>query len=286
MSVFETNYRHLRKVLIFCFHLKKTAAEAHQMLSSTYGEACLSERTCSKWFQRFKSGDYDVEDRHPVEKRKFSKISNWRHYLLKTRAKRKKNCQNHWEWLNKPFVNALKPWEWFRSKEIGFRTSWSQEMLNGVSLLANSCFKDRIGRGFYIVLWPATKNGSTTKIPSAENHGECPDMPPRRRQNRIFTVPRLCSAFGRTSSVWCIMSCWNQVTGDPSNTRRSFSRNMKSSGKRALSTWVCSWIEGLASTNTCRSRLPKPSNVEPLWLGSCPTLVAPGKPWEGWWRAW
>ena len=46
-----------------------------------------------------------------VEKRKFTNISNWRHYLLKTRA------------------------------------SWSREMLNGASFLVNSCFKDRIGRG-------------------------------------------------------------------------------------------------------------------------------------------
>ena len=36
-------------------------------------------------------------------------------------------------------------------------------------------------------------------------------MPPRRRPDRIFTVPRLCSAFGEASSVWCIMSCWNRV---------------------------------------------------------------------------
>ena len=64
MSVFEPNFRHLREVLIFCFHLKKTAAKAHRMLSSTYGEATLSERTCREWFQRFKSGDFDIEDRH------------------------------------------------------------------------------------------------------------------------------------------------------------------------------------------------------------------------------
>ena len=38
--------------------------EAHGMLSSTYGEATLSERTCHEWFQRFKSGDFDVENRH------------------------------------------------------------------------------------------------------------------------------------------------------------------------------------------------------------------------------
>ena len=47
MSVFKQNSRHLRGVLIFCFHLKKTAAEAHQMLSTTYSEAALSEITCS-----------------------------------------------------------------------------------------------------------------------------------------------------------------------------------------------------------------------------------------------
>ena len=62
MSVFETNSRHLRKVLIFCFHIKKSAAEAHWNLTSTYGDAALSERMCRQWFQRFKSGDFDVKD--------------------------------------------------------------------------------------------------------------------------------------------------------------------------------------------------------------------------------
>ena len=41
------------------------------MLSSTYDEAALSERTCRKWFQRFKSGNFDVEDRHGSGKEKF-----------------------------------------------------------------------------------------------------------------------------------------------------------------------------------------------------------------------
>ena len=62
MSVYEPNSRHLREVLIFCFNVKKSAAEAHRMLSNTYGEAAISERTCREWFQRFKN-DFD-EDRH------------------------------------------------------------------------------------------------------------------------------------------------------------------------------------------------------------------------------
>ena len=45
------------------------------------------------------------------------------------------------------------------------------------------------------------KMSPTTIISSAENHGECPDMPSRRRSDRIFTVPRLFSAFVGTSSM-------------------------------------------------------------------------------------
>nr|QXJ78550.1 putative DD34D transposase [Kaburagia rhusicola] len=64
MSVFEPKSRHLREILFFFFNSKKSAAEAHRMLSDTYGEAVVSEKTCREWFQRFKNGDYDVEDRH------------------------------------------------------------------------------------------------------------------------------------------------------------------------------------------------------------------------------
>ena len=34
------------------------------MLSSTYGEAALSETTCRESFQRFKGGNFVVEDWH------------------------------------------------------------------------------------------------------------------------------------------------------------------------------------------------------------------------------
>ena len=70
MSVFETNSRHFLKVLIFYFYLKKTAVAVHLMLSSPFGEAVLSERTCHKWFQSFKNGNFDIEDRHGSGKEK------------------------------------------------------------------------------------------------------------------------------------------------------------------------------------------------------------------------
>ncbi|GFX75467.1 solute carrier family 23 member 1 [Trichonephila clavipes] len=66
MSAYEPNSRHLREVLIFCFNMKKSAAEAHRMLSNTYGEATIREKTRREWFQRFKNGDFDVEDQHGI----------------------------------------------------------------------------------------------------------------------------------------------------------------------------------------------------------------------------
>ena len=70
MSVYEPNSRHLREVLIFCFNMKKSAAEAHRMLSNTYDKAAISERTCREWFQRFKNGDFDDKDRHSSGRKK------------------------------------------------------------------------------------------------------------------------------------------------------------------------------------------------------------------------
>ncbi|GFU64433.1 hypothetical protein TNCV_3948001 [Trichonephila clavipes] len=46
--------------------MKKSAAEAHRMLSNTYGEAAIRERTCREWLQRFKKDDFDVEDQHGI----------------------------------------------------------------------------------------------------------------------------------------------------------------------------------------------------------------------------
>ena len=57
------NNRHLREVLIFFFHSKKTAAEAHRELRKVYGDAALRETTCRDWFPRFKDSDFDVDDR-------------------------------------------------------------------------------------------------------------------------------------------------------------------------------------------------------------------------------
>nr|CDS34152.1 Mariner Mos1 transposase [Hymenolepis microstoma] len=80
-------HKHLNKLLFFCskyvrigtefssfpgsiaffFQNEKTCglAEAHRIISDTYGKTVISGRRCwREWFQRFMSGDFAVEDRH------------------------------------------------------------------------------------------------------------------------------------------------------------------------------------------------------------------------------
>ena len=52
--------------------MKKTAAESHRVLVEVYGEHALAERTCQKWFARFKSGDFGLEgEERPGQPKKF-----------------------------------------------------------------------------------------------------------------------------------------------------------------------------------------------------------------------
>ena len=64
MTVLSTgSARDLRELLVYFFNLKKSAAEAHRLLVETSDEADLSERSCREWFQKFKNGEFDMEDK-------------------------------------------------------------------------------------------------------------------------------------------------------------------------------------------------------------------------------
>lgn len=62
MSIFLPSKVFLRGVLLHYYNMKKKAAESHRILVEVYAEHALAERTCQKWFERFKSGNFDLED--------------------------------------------------------------------------------------------------------------------------------------------------------------------------------------------------------------------------------
>ncbi|KYM78158.1 Ubiquitin-conjugating enzyme E2 C [Atta colombica] len=55
-----------------CFHLKNTVAESYRLFGEAYGEHAPAQKTCERWFQRFKIRDFDVADKEhgEMERRK------------------------------------------------------------------------------------------------------------------------------------------------------------------------------------------------------------------------
>ena len=91
MSVFRPNPRHFREVSIFYFHLEKTAAKALECFQILTVKLLLVKERVMNGFNTSRSVILMSRIGMAVEKRKVSKIPNWKHYLLKTHAKRKKN---------------------------------------------------------------------------------------------------------------------------------------------------------------------------------------------------
>ena len=53
---------HFRHLLLFYFNQHLNAAEATRMICCVYGEKAVSERTAQKWFSKFNSGNFDLND--------------------------------------------------------------------------------------------------------------------------------------------------------------------------------------------------------------------------------
>ena len=93
------------------------------MLSNTYGEAAISERTCREWFQRFKNGDFDVKDRHSGGREKVFEDAELEALLEEDSCQNQKELARSLGVIQQAISNASKPLECFRSKEIGCRTN-------------------------------------------------------------------------------------------------------------------------------------------------------------------
>ena len=58
----EIDKFHLRHVLLWEFRKNTTAAECHRMITEIYGDI-MDVSTCHRWFRKFKSGDFNLEDK-------------------------------------------------------------------------------------------------------------------------------------------------------------------------------------------------------------------------------
>ncbi|UYV75101.1 SIM2 [Cordylochernes scorpioides] len=62
MAISEPKSAHLREVLLFAFNWKKSATEAHRMLEEVYGDHALRKSQCYRWFKKFQSGDFELDN--------------------------------------------------------------------------------------------------------------------------------------------------------------------------------------------------------------------------------
>ena len=81
------------------------------MLSNTYGEAAISERTCREQFQHFKNGDFDVEDWHSSGREKVFEDGELEALLEQDSCQNQKELARSLGVTQQAFQNASKPWE-------------------------------------------------------------------------------------------------------------------------------------------------------------------------------
>lgn len=63
---FIPNKNHLRHAMLLFYHLKKNASEAAQMINEAYGENIITRMTVSRWYNKFRDGDFSLEDHQGV----------------------------------------------------------------------------------------------------------------------------------------------------------------------------------------------------------------------------
>lgn len=53
---------YFRCISLFYFRKGKNASQTHKKICAVYGENAVSESVCRKWFQKFRCGDFDLQD--------------------------------------------------------------------------------------------------------------------------------------------------------------------------------------------------------------------------------
>lgn len=62
MTKFQPSKQHLKDSLIFCYHLKKSVNECHELLTQAYSDKAPSKSVIRESFEQFKRGIFEVAD--------------------------------------------------------------------------------------------------------------------------------------------------------------------------------------------------------------------------------
>jgi len=183
MSSFLLKKKHMRKALLFCFNLKKSAAESHQMLVEAYDDFIGNnvQRLVSpvqwrqfwpEWQEAWKSvqegwglsiADSFGRGRYPIAKNV---------------------CRGIGYFLSSHFHAAT--WGRFKRSENGCRINWTIGRWSDAKTHAKFCLpEDKKESRSCIGLWQAMKSGSIFRILNVRNLGLIPPNHQHLPQDQI-----------------------------------------------------------------------------------------------------
>lgn len=64
--MFIPSKEHIRHVILYEFLKRSSASATAKSIQKTYGDGVVTERTCRRWFSRFKNGNYNLQDESRV----------------------------------------------------------------------------------------------------------------------------------------------------------------------------------------------------------------------------
>ena len=53
--------QHFWHIMLYYFKKDKNATETHKKICAVYGEGAVTDRTCQKWFAKFRAGDFSLD---------------------------------------------------------------------------------------------------------------------------------------------------------------------------------------------------------------------------------
>ena len=194
----------MREALLFCFNLKKSAAESHRMLVEAYGDNTLSETTCRDWFRRFNDDNFDLSDKK--REKRSRKVEDCQLLFWKrTISNRKKCLSSNWMFLKQSFPCSYMPWGRFKKSENGCCMNWTISRWSDAKTQVKFCLPDKKESRSCIGLWQAMKSESIFRILNARNLGLIP--PNHQHLPQIASDGRRCCAFGGIRRVSSTTSC-------------------------------------------------------------------------------
>ena len=112
MSEMRIHFRHLK---LYEFRKGSFVTIATKNICAVYGENALSSRTCRKWFQRFRAGNFCLEDEERSGRPPQTDEDKIRDLVEKSRSLTVQEMSNVLKIPKTTIHRCLKKWGWCQS---------------------------------------------------------------------------------------------------------------------------------------------------------------------------